>query len=227
MAEETHGYVNRNVGTCVQTWRRDNAIKNGRAIKTRWALAWKPNEIDTNDALEKGAEQLLTKNAPTIGGRKPKARIVLLRPQHPELQSLQTTAATQCRKGRMCLLQCSGWRGVLIESRDATTGLLQTEGITEPERIDCPGVGASAIVLSADDPNAALKSFAHAAVLLRNRRVFHEDVKRRMLKPSATAMLTEPWAWQWAMTGHVYVLACCHVGGSVIATTAMTQRGLK
>ena len=42
-------------------------------------------------------------------------------------------------------------------------------------------------------------------------------VESRMSGLGASPVFADPCAWYWPIDGHVYALACCHVGGLIVA----------
>ena len=99
---------------CFKAWKGED-VREEEVLGMRWLLTWKYDEKYSD-----------------IGGKKAKARAVVLGYQDPSYHVRETSAPTPSRAGRQLFLQMCSWKRFEIQKGAVSGAFLQGDNLTEP-----------------------------------------------------------------------------------------------
>ena len=189
---------NKAVRACLDNEEIKRAVDTRRIIKARWVLTWKAIAPDEREDAEKDA----TSNPNTLvtedGGRKAKARIVLLGFQHPSLldPTFKTSAPVQSMVGRNLLYLLATHHQWQIHGLDLATAFLQTQPTEADQEIWTTGVAElrSALGISDGGIMRILRNIYGSTTAPRG---LWMDLHRTLVGLGAVPILGERCLWGW------------------------------
>ena len=133
---------NQAVRKCLDDQELRRAVGSGRISKARWVLTWKLTPPDEFEQAQKEAKTDPNTVLTFDGGKKAKARIVLLGFQHPSLldPTFKTSAPVQSMIGRNLIYLLAVQHQWSIHGLDLATAFLQTQPTEADQEIWTTGV---------------------------------------------------------------------------------------
>ena len=186
------------VRKCLDKKEEDEAWESKRIMGCRWVLTWKstPNE-DLEEAAKDAASNPDTLFAPG-GGRKAKARIVVLGYQHPDLlqPEFRSSAPVQATLTKHLTFQLTVQNQWDLEGLDLSTAFLQTEKNQESRRLWTTGVKELRQSLGVSEGGLLriLKDFYGSTTAPRG---LWQDIDTKLQEIGGHKILGDPCAWIW------------------------------
>ena len=183
---------------CLDKKEENEAWESKRIMGCRWVLTWKntPNE-DLKEAAEDAANNPDTLFAPG-GGRKAKARIVVLGYQHPDLlqPEFRSSAPVQATLTKHLTFQLTVQNQWDLEGLDLSTAFLQTEKNQESRRLWTTGVKElrQSLGVSQGGLLRILKDFYGSTTAPRG---LWQDIDKKLQEIGGHKILGDPCAWIW------------------------------
>ena len=188
------------VKKCVDEEALQTAWDTQRVLKARWVLTWKPvPPEEQEEARQKRSGELPHTTITSDGAKKAKARLVIIGFQHPDLGTsrLKTAAPVQSKEARAAGLQLVAFRQWALQTADASSAFLQSDGTGEPEAIYTSGVPELALALGAPI-GEAMEIWRACYGLTTAPRVFWLDFKKKVETVcGGKPILGDPCTWIW------------------------------
>ena len=164
---------------------KDRTPLEAEVMGMRWLLSWKPTED---------------------GGKKAKARAIVLGYQDPSYKDRETSAPTPTRAGRQLFLQLCSWRRFKLEKGDVSGAFLQGEQVKDtmfcrPVEEICKAMGA---------PEGTVMLMRKAAYgLVQAPLQWYWSVCTFLQEIGYTKLQSEPCCWIW-IDSHGQVVSAIH-----------------
>ena len=168
---------------------KDKIPEEKKVVGMRWLLSWK-----YGDQYE--------------GGKKAKARAIVLGYQDPRYSERQTAAPTPSRAGRQLYLQYCAWKGFKIEKGDISGAFLQGDLLDElwcrplKEITDHLGIAEGTPMLMRRAAYGLVQAPLH----------WHQSINKYLTQQGYKQLTLEPCCWVWIdQSGEVQSIVHAHV----------------